>query len=191
MDSLARRLLVGETIESSRISEGEAVFGEVGVGGLDAESAEHSDDLAAMERGMVDGMENDLPARDAEVSPIGHDGGEFGGQVGVGGGFEPLPVALPEFGPRLDEEFEGVLRSGAGRQRLSAALDDAAEPDALAVVDVAEGAENAGVGCAEAAIQLVGGERRAGLEQLAGGPSGVACVGEQELLELGHRGDYR
>jgi hypothetical protein len=102
-----------------------------------------------------------------------------------------LAVTLPEFGPGLDEEFEGVLRSGTARQTVSAAFHDAAEPDALAVVDVAEGAEDAGVGCAEAAIELVEGERRAGLEQLAGGPSGVVCVGEQELLERGHRGDYR
>ena len=80
-----------------------------------------------------------------------------------------------------------MLRSGAGRQTLSAAFDNALEPDALAVVDVAEGAEDAGVGCAEAAIELVEGERRACLEQLAGGPSGVVRVGEQELLELGHK----
>ena len=33
----------------SSASEGEAVFGEVGVGGLDAEGAEHGDDLAAMD----------------------------------------------------------------------------------------------------------------------------------------------
>ena len=58
---------------------------------------------------MVDGMENDLPARDTELSPIGHDGGEFGGQVGIRGGFEPLPVTLPEFGPGLDDEFEGAV----------------------------------------------------------------------------------
>ena len=71
---------------------------------------------------------------------------------------------------------------------MSAAFDDAPEPDALSVVDVAEGAEDAGVGCAESAIELVEGERRASLEQLAGGPSGVVRVSEQELLELGHKG---
>lgn len=65
--------------DNPQISEGEAVFGKVGVGGLDAEGAEHGDDLAAMEGGMVDGMKNDLPARDTEVSAIGHDGGKFGG----------------------------------------------------------------------------------------------------------------
>lgn len=62
-----------------RISESEAVLGEVGVGGLDAEGAEHGDDLATMERGMVDGMKNDLPARDAQGSAIGHNGRKFGG----------------------------------------------------------------------------------------------------------------
>lgn len=81
--ALAQRLrllfTVISSIERPRISECQAVFGEVGVGGLDAEGAEHGDDLAAMEGGMVDGMKNDLPARDMEVSAIGHDGGKIGG----------------------------------------------------------------------------------------------------------------
>ena len=74
----AARMRLGFEVECPRTSEGDAVFGYVGVGRLDAEGAEHGDDLAAMEGGMVDGMENDLPARDTEVGAIGYDGREFG-----------------------------------------------------------------------------------------------------------------
>ena len=60
---------------------------------------------------MVDGMENDLPARDTEVGAIGHDGVDLGGRRIIKKKFEPLAVTVPEFWLGLDEKLEGVLRS--------------------------------------------------------------------------------
>lgn len=67
-------------------------------------------------------------------------------------------------------------------------FDQAAEPNPLAVLDVAEGAEDAGVGCAEVTVDLVGSEGRTGVEQLTCGPGGVTGLAEQKLLEMPHSG---
>ena len=83
------------------------------------------------------------------------------GQVGIGGGFEPLPISLPELGPGLDQEFESVLGSRIRGQTPDPAFDKALEPNPLAIVDMTKSAENAGVRCAEAHIELFESEGRA------------------------------
>ena len=49
----------------------------VGVGGPDAEGTEHADDLAAVEGGVVDRVDDDLGGRDVEVFSVGFEAGEF------------------------------------------------------------------------------------------------------------------
>jgi hypothetical protein len=47
------------------------------VGWPDAEGSEHAGDLALVERGVVDRVDDDLGGRDAEVSSVGFEAGEF------------------------------------------------------------------------------------------------------------------
>ena len=73
------------------------------------------------------------------------------------------------------------------RQTVVVDFDKAAKPHALAVMDMAEGAENAGMGCAEIAIELVEGQRQTGIEQLTSGPGRVARLHQQKLFERRHK----
>ena len=59
-------------------------------GGLLAELAEHAHDLAAMEGGVIDDMEQELPAGDGPV-----DGVEFQGEVGFREGLNIGCADLP------------------------------------------------------------------------------------------------
>ena len=43
----------------------------------DAEGSKHADDLAAMEGGMVDRVDDDLGGRDTEVFSVGFEAGEL------------------------------------------------------------------------------------------------------------------
>jgi hypothetical protein len=43
----------------------------------DAEGSEHADDLTAMEGGVVDRVDDDLGGRDAELSAVWFEAGEF------------------------------------------------------------------------------------------------------------------
>lgn len=87
----------------------------------------------------------------------------------------------------MDEEAKRELRCWArGKALLVAGSDQTAKPDALAIVEVAKSLDEAAVGCAEAVVELVSGECRAGTKQLAGGPGRVGGLAEQELLELRH-----
>jgi hypothetical protein len=69
-------------------------------------------------------------------------------------------------------------------------LDKPTEPHALTIMDMSKGPQNASVRRPKIAIELAEREGRAGVEQLAGSPGGVAGMCEKEFLELRHRRHY-
>ena len=143
-------LFVGQRWGGGGSGVGEVVADEDVVGGgLLAELAEHAHDLAAMEGGVIDDMEQEFPAGDGPV-----DGVEFEGEVGFGEGGNVGVQALPYFGPALLQVGQVGLRwsgrvdfwVGEFGERDERTLAELAEPEVLRIVDMAERSGDAGVG---------------------------------------------
>ena len=117
--------------------------------GLLAELAQHAHDLATMERGVIDDMEQELPARDRPVNPA-----EFQPEFDFREGFNRVVQALPHLGPALLQMVQVRLRrSGRKASRVSEfgewdqlTLAKLAEPEALRIVDMAQRTRDANVG---------------------------------------------
>jgi len=120
------------------------------VGGrLLAELAQHAHDLAAMESGVIDDMEQELPARDAPVNRV-----EFQRKFGFWEDFNIVMKAFPHLAPALLQIVQVRLRRGgrkASRVREFGEWDQLtlaklAEPEALRIVDMAQRSRDANVG---------------------------------------------
>jgi len=166
---------------------------DVEIGRLFAELAEHGEHLAAVKRGVIDGMEEKFPDGDAAV-----DAAKFGGEIGFGQGFKIVlqavvngrPIFLKRgqigFGRRIAKE---TLVANFDQRRHGVGV-EALQPDTFGVIDVAERAEDGGVGRAEFAIQFVGGERGAGVQQELIGPRGIGELMSERLFVERHNGEY-
>lgn len=93
---------------------------EIRVGRLLAEMAQHPDDLAAMQRGMIHHVQQDFPSRQAELASIGKTTGKFAVQFRFREMLEPFPHTGPNFGPRFLQSF--LSRAQAERRRTDADL---------------------------------------------------------------------
>ncbi len=82
-----------------------------------------------------------------------------------------------------------MFRRRASWQALTVQVHQAAKPDTLTIVDVPEGAENAGVRSSEVTIKLVWWHGSTCTENLVGGPARVASVREQKQLQLRHNAE--
>jgi hypothetical protein len=165
------------------------VSGQVGIRRLHPKAAEHSNNLPAMKSAVVDRVKHNLPARHTEDGIVRQDSRQFECQIVVRGSFQPLAVACPKLWPRLNQKFEGMLRSGTTRQALIIHFNETAEPNAFAVMDMAKRPKNTGVRCPQSLIELVHRKRRASFQHLMRSPGGVANMRQQELLELRHKQD--
>ena len=118
-------------------------------GGLFAELAEHAHDLAAVEGGVIDDVELELPAEDGPV-----DGVEVEGEVGFGEGGNVGVQTLPDFGPALLQMAQVGLRwsgrvefwVGEFGERDQRTLAELTEPEVLRIVDMAQRSRDADVG---------------------------------------------
>lgn len=110
------------------------------VGGrLLAELAQHAHDLAAMERGVIDDMEQELPAWDGPVNRV-----EFECKFGFRESFNIIVQAFPHLAPALLQIVQVRLRRGGGKasrvsefgEREQLTLAKLAEPETLRIVDM-------------------------------------------------------
>ncbi len=85
------------------------------VGGrLLAELAQHTHDLAPMERGVIDDVEQELPARDGLVDRV-----EFQRKFGFREGFNIVVQAFPHLAPALLQIVQVRLRRGGRKASRS------------------------------------------------------------------------
>lgn len=160
-------------------------------GGRDVtELAKHGHDLAAVEGGVVDDVEENLPPGEGEGIPVKAAGGEFAVEVGFGSGvgFE----TVEDGGPVLFELIERGSGSGIGKVDLAAF--ETAEPGSIGVVDMLESSQDGGVGDVEVAGEFLWREAGGSVEELGGGPQAVVEVGEDRGLKFHKaksRGDAR
>ena len=118
-----------------------------------SELAEHGHDLAAMEGGMVDDMEDDFPTGASEGGAVEAGGGEVGFEVGGGG--DVGSEGGDDGGPSFFEIVEGGAGVGVGEGNgLSG---EPSEPSSIGVVDVLERCEDGGVRDFEVERDLVKG----------------------------------
>ena len=120
------------------------------VGGrLLAKLAQHAHHLAAMERGVIDDMEQELPAGDCPVDRV-----EFQRKFGFREGFHMVVQAFPQLAPALLQTVQVRLRRRVGKasrvsefgEREQLTLAKLAEPEALRIVVMAQRSRDANVG---------------------------------------------
>jgi hypothetical protein len=169
----------------------EVVGEEVGIGWLFAELPQHAGYLAAMQRGVVHRVEQDLPAKDGAV-----DSSEFSVYLGFRHRLDVFVESIRDCRPCLFQLVKAWFGVGVAEELLIANFDawwecvglEAFEPDALGVEGVAQGLQDAGVGCLQVAVQFFWRDRGAGGEQEVVGPGGVVNLREQDLAGDWHGG---
>jgi hypothetical protein len=162
---------------------------DVEIGRLFAELAEHGKNLAAMQRGMIDGVLKELPDGDAAI-----DATEIVGEIGFGQGFEIVLQSVVNSGPIFLEGGQIGFGRRIAKEALVANFDErrhgvgveALQPDALGVIDVAEGAQNGDVGGAEFTVQFVGRKRGAGFQKTLIGPGRISQLMKEPFFVVRH-----
>jgi len=92
-----------------------------------------------------------------------------------------VPLAVVVFSIPHRDPLGSVHRQFVFDQGWEPVFEEAISPDAFGVEDVAQGFEDAAVGGAEVADELISGESGADCEELLVGPGRVIDVREQEL----------
>ena len=115
------------------------VSGQIGVRRLHPKTAEHSNNLPAMKGSVVNRVKHDLPAWHLEYAVVRQDSRDLTGQIIVRGGFKPLAIALPKFGPGLNQKLKRMFWSATARQTIAAHFNQSKKPDTLPIMNMAEG----------------------------------------------------
>ena len=155
------------------------VSGQVCIRRSHPKTAQHSNNLPAMKTGVIDRVKHNLPAWHPEQASVRQNSRDLATQIILRSRLKPSAITLPKLRPRLKQKLKRVLRSGTRRQAIIIDLHQSTKPDALPVMNMAEGLQNTCVRCPRIPAKLRPRERRTDLQHPPRSPGGVPDMRKQ------------